>query len=233
MHAVPLWRNLMVRDGALACWDLQADRREIDEYDWTHRGRHGVRQINVTRGGQGPGRGTRSRWSNSDARFDVAHGSWMDVQQLTVEMWFRSDGDQAVTRGLMGRDPGSGNPDRPWVVQLTSTGAVEAYSDNALGPVQGTTRTGLDDSRWHYFAWAYDASTGNGSHYLDGALDNSYSGGGALATTTDDLEIMRQSTSSNAWLGWMAFVGFFGQVLTAAQVRAHHDVVARHLVRAP
>lgn len=236
MNLVEQWRNLLVSHGATGLWPLDDGIQRATGSlvrDLSGRGHHGTHldAAVYTLFGTGPFgrmRGTYSPSSGGGDHLTVAHGTWLDQQALTVEFWFRTAADAAAQWGMMGRDPGSGSF-RPWVVTLNAAGSISAYSNNSTGPVKTTTRTGLDDQQWHHFAWAYEAAGGTGFHMVDGEVDNSYTGGGTLPTSTEPLHILNQRAGTvAAFLGWMALTAFFPSKLTPAQIRSHYDIVRRY-----
>lgn len=231
---VSAWRNACMIDNPLVLLPLQDGIGTAGAviYDASGRGRHGA----VTPSGDlvanypGPRGGTKAMLSDGVTTqrtlripYDAA---WIEPQALTVEFWFRTSTDLGGSVGMVGRDTVGAN--RPWVVVMLATGGINAYSNNNTGPVKTTTRTGLDDQRWHHFAWGYEAAGGTGYHMVDGAIDNTYTGGGTLPSQADPLHVFFTGAAAlAAFPGALAFLAFYGTKLTPSQVRSHYDVIAR------
>ncbi|MEM8866828.1 MAG: LamG-like jellyroll fold domain-containing protein [Verrucomicrobiota bacterium] len=126
---------------------------------------------------------------NPDVDASAAYTSVLDVDQLTAEMFVRSEEQQGV---LIARSTstnvGSSIADGFRIYDPNNL-KVQFYTEDAFGNVQLnqiSTTAGLDDlsaprgdgvAEWRHVAFSYDLTTGVGALYLDGVVIGSSSAG--------------------------------------------------------
>lgn len=215
------WTDLVVEAGALVALPMQ-ETSGTTLADVSGNGRDFSLTGTHTVGSSGPGVTKAVAFGGGYAA--KSYASWMNVSAITIEMAFKTS-NLAASATLAARDGGSSN--RPWTVQMLSTGKIQAFGNNQTGPVKSTTATGLDDGNWHFFAWAVDSS-GGGHHVVDSAVDNTYTGGGTLVTPTSvDMFVARNSVSGIAnWSGSIAWFAMFGSKLSVATLLEHRATIS-------
>lgn len=214
------WTDLVTASGALVALPMQ-ELSGSTLVDASGNGRDFTLSGIYTVGAAGPGAGVAVAFGGGYA--SRAYGSWMNVSAITIELMFKT-ADLVTPSELASRDGGGSN--RPWVIEMLSSGQVNAFANNQFGPVKSTTATGLDNGAWHYFAWAVDSS-GNGTHIVDGAVDNNYTGGGTLVTPASvDMYLARNNVSGAAnWPGSIAYFAMFGSKLSTATLLDHRSAI--------
>jgi len=212
------WAERVKADGALVAWPMQ-ETSGTTLHDVSGNGRDATLGGTVTVGASGPTGATKAV-AFGGGYGSIAYASWMNTPSLTVEVMFKTAGI-AAQKWLVVRD-GAGGSNRPFVTSVASAGNCYGYGNNQTGPAKTTTATGLDDGNWHFFGWGVD-SGGSGYHVVDGAVDNTYTGGGTITQPSAiNINIGRNDLDgSNNWPGSLAFIAIFPTKLTTAQVLAH------------
>ncbi len=92
------------------------------------------------------------------------------TDQMTVEFWMNSSTTPSQWDALVAKG------DDSWRIALNSTGTLNFAGNGAFGNVNSTTN--VIDGNWHHIAVTYDNV--NAVIYVDGVLDNSVAGTGAI-----------------------------------------------------
>lgn len=215
--AVAAWKRAVLLDSPSVALPMQ-ETSGTTLFDISGNGRNATLTGTYTLASAGP-LGTRAVAFGGGSA-SIAYASWMNASAITVEMFFTT-ADLAADRPLASRDGGGSN--RPWEIDMSANGRINAYGNNTTGPVKSTTGLGFDNGAWHYFAWGVD-SGGAGFHIVDGAVDNTYTGGGAMAQPGSvAINIANNAVGGiGTWPGSIAFFCVFvGAKLATARCLAH------------
>jgi hypothetical protein len=103
-----------------------------------------------------------------------ASAAWyaaLDTASITLEFWART-GEAVAT--IFSRTSGANGI----VIQNPNALSITYYVSNGAGGATAVTLSGLDnmDANWSHYAFTYDAATGVGLFYVDGAVVGSNDG---------------------------------------------------------
>jgi hypothetical protein len=141
---------------------------------------------------------------------------------MTAECWFKTSYTGSNHQHLINLKDVDGNPQVMQVYIDYSTGKI-----NARIFTSGITSTQIGasdvrDGKWHHVAIVYDGGTGEHSLYIDGKLEATETGSGAVYPATDaEFNIgIRYSLDQGYFEGEIDEVRLFAAAKTATQIRA-------------
>jgi hypothetical protein len=204
--------DLILSQDPLVYWKLaetsgsNADDASPNNRDGTYSGSPAFGTTFVD-GSTGPTFDGSNDWAN------IADASWMDVGAQTVVVF--ANADALVNKAVVTRDATGVAANRPWVVvhSGSAAGKMDAYANNAAGPVKSTTSArAVEQRKWKGLAWKQGggALAGIGAHYVDGGLDNRYTGGSALQTGAAPIRVGAVGDGTVPFAGGLRHFAFFG-----------------------
>jgi len=142
---------------------------------------------------------------------------------VTIEAWFRTPDITSGTRTLISKEEATG-VDGGYRIQMNSNGKIVfgIDSNNTSYPEYGiTSSSAYDDNLWHHVT-AIKNGTSNMSLYIDGNSVGSISIASTAADNNDSFYIgtYYDSSSSDAWSGFIDEVKILRTARTAAEVKA-------------
>lgn len=218
-------------DSPLA-WYRLTEQAGVTMVDASGNGRNGTYAATPNRG---PGVVYNGDGASVDFNKDnfgrVTKAAWMDVQNLTVEVWYNADGTNSAGAWLFSHATANGGTtatDRSWWMAVDSSGLVHF----GLTFTDTTALTGYVDTYPLYGVNRHIVATWDGTWlrvYVNGvqAYANNSMAGKTVRTNTADLTVGSDSSSSNyATTKADARIDeaiFYGTALSAARVLAHYQ----------
>jgi hypothetical protein len=170
--------------------------------------------------------GVLGQLSNTAMSFDGLSGGLAApgpalAENGTIEGWFRWRAGTGTVRDNTG-------PSGGWLLAFNSAGTLR-YRVGGSGFDTGRPTDTIRDGQWHHLVATKSGTSAR--LYLDGS--EIHSGGGAGSTpAASPWHVMRNGTNQNFSEGEADEVALYTRALSAAEVKAHHDL-GRGLAAAP
>ena len=140
---------------------------------------------------------------------------------MTAEMWFKTAYTGNNHQHLFNLKDNDGSPQVMQAYIEWSTNKINARIFTSGTTNTLVSQTQVRDGKWHHLALVYDGGTGEHSLYLDGKLEASETGSGAVYAATDcEFNIGTRWTLDQGYVeGEIDEVRLFAAAKTAAQIR--------------
>lgn len=168
-------------------------------------------------------------WGGASSSFDMGDAAWMDVENITVEVWLKPNYTRAggkvpvvIVRGVYNAatfDPGF------WGLSYQDSGALRFWVSvgGSVYDVDGASITDPD-------AATHVVGTYDGSHarlYINGVLDAEVAIAGLLDTGAAPIRLFRGTNSSfTRYSGWIDELAVYPAALTDEEVHQHYQTGA-------
>lgn len=166
-------------------------------------------------------------YDGSNDRADTTWGSWQNVTDITVEAWIKTTASGS-DRMICARDGNSGH--RIFDFLVNSTGKLvftrRELPSGSTSLLSATSTVNVNDGNWHHVAATFDQTTIQ--LYIDGSPENSATAGpgnGGLrqsATAIFQVACKNNGGPNSFFSGTIDEVAYYGTVLSAARLAAHH-----------
>ena len=143
------------------------------------------------------------------------------VKEVTVAAWIKTSSTGNAARNIVQQYGGSG-VDGGYILRLAPNGRayMSGREKTTNYRTSGQSSSILTDNLWHYTVGTINLTTGVWSIYVDGVLENSatYPAGVSLATSSTNLKIGGQFSTSRALIGKIRDVTIWNKALSATEI---------------
>ena len=158
-------------------------------------------------------------FDGADDFVDAGNNASLDVDYLTVEMWFKIDSFPVTDDKWLISKPGLWDAVREgWLFALQPTRVIYFWGQATGGPIDTTFNTVYETGKWYHFVYTYDGDRGKA--YVNGLLDKDYdTSNGTIVPCTENRESLLISCGSNSFHGLIDEVRIYNRALSAREVK--------------